>query len=869
MNKQHIPSISLQQYTAPNSLRLLYAVQKSNPLVCLQLYIRSGSVHEEEHERGYAHFLEHLVFKATNRFPNNNLSYAAAEIGAVLNAFTDFDTTCFYLTLPAEFIETGLLILSEMAIHACFSTKDIELEKSVIIEEIHQYEAEPEMSFIEYVQTRYFDKSPLKYPVLGNASSLKKATQKSLFGFYKKHYRPDNAFLVATGDYDETMLKILFHKYFGEWNADRIPQINISSPLPHSFRVFNLAGKGRDLIAIAIPELNESHMDSEALHIAIRYMAIGKSSLLYKKLVEKEKLCSWVKVSSLSGLLPGASVILFAPVHTDFSTRIVEYFFTAWKQILEHGVPNEDLSLVRSDIVHNWLYSFEGVENLANLIAAEEFNGDLARIYNYGAYIESIDNNQLIFAVRTHWQFDRISVFLKSKIPKLVEIRSLCNKMRGTPIKPVKINRIIPKRESAISTDMVNHNTKSQFSSFHIYNLDNGLKVVYNYQPGKDICGFALSSAHSQLNEAKPGQNYFSSTLMLYGTQNRSHEEIMRFSRKHGFNIRVLHHLDSTLFRGKCYKEDLSAVMELLGEIIMYPNFDKSYLQILKNAAAESIRRERDYPVSVAYKTWFHQLLGAKNNLFSATGNISSIKAITLDDCEEWFNNYNLGEEFTLCVVGSCEPEYVSELSHRFFSMQNNHNPVKKHNLIYSTQEHRISKRYYKLDQSIIHVGGLACPANNREENSAFHVLAHILGGDLSSRIYNILREELAYAYQTGFDFSSINDLGFWYAYAFCDAKDHVSCLQSLLRILADVCKDGISKQELESAQNYLIATSRIDSESVSFKASSIANLISLGYDLDYYLNREHRIRQASTEMLRHLAEKYLNTQNQQIHVLV
>ena len=99
--------LALKQYLAPNSLKLLYAEDNSNPLVCLQLYIRTGSVQEKSSEVGYAHFLEHLSFKSTVKYPDNALSRKAAEIGAMINAYTDYDTTCYYLILPSEHLETG------------------------------------------------------------------------------------------------------------------------------------------------------------------------------------------------------------------------------------------------------------------------------------------------------------------------------------------------------------------------------------------------------------------------------------------------------------------------------------------------------------------------------------------------------------------------------------------------------------------------------------------------------------------------------------------------------------------------------------------------------------------------------------------
>ncbi len=869
MKISDIPQIALGTSTTPNALRMLYAPVQNCQLVCLQLYIRVGSIHENDDERGFAHFLEHLLFKSTREFPNNSINRIASDIGAVLNAYTDFDTTCYYLTLPSEHLETGLKILAEMAIAANFSAKDMRVERNIILEEIHQYEAEPEMSFVEFVQGNYFDNSPLKHPVLGYPASLKKATQARLMSFYKKHYRPQNAFLVATGDFDENTLKGLFHRYYENWEQSSYQVQDPKSTLPNSFRIFQRAKNGRDIIAIALPELNESHPDSEALHIAIRYLAIGKSSRLHKELVEKEKICSSVKVSSLSGLLPGASVIMFSPTGAGSIAAIIRYFFKALNDVLAEGLPSQDFALVQKDIIHNWLYSFDGVENLANLIAAEEFNGDLSRIHNFGSYIDSIQNDNLLYAVRKHWNHNRLALFIQNKHKLPDEIEQVCDTAIKVTLQPLP--QLVPVKDSKLGSfkPIMHGKIEAATPQYHSHTLSNGLKLIYNYQPERDICGFALSSPLSQLNENKTGQNYFSTALMLYGTEQRSHDDIMRFSREHGFNIRVLHHLDSTLFRGRCHKSNLEEVLELLSEIIQQPKFDKSYLQMLKSAAADNIRREHDYPVSVAYKAWFRKLFGPRNNLFSSTGDIRDIQQISLADCRDWQQNWQLGKDFALCIVGSLPPAYVYDLASKYLSFGDANSQITPHKLIYKPGPIKPSRSYKHLDQAIIHVGGLACPAKNIKENSAFHILAHILGGDLSSRFYDILREKMGFAYQTGFDFSSVKDLGFWYAYAFCDSQQHVPCLKAVLDILNSVVKEGINAQELYSAKNYLIAISRMDNESVSYKASGIANLLSLGYDLDYYLQREERIRACTLEDLHQLAQSYLTPQNQQIHVMV
>ncbi|MCD8480905.1 MAG: insulinase family protein [Candidatus Cloacimonetes bacterium] len=167
MKYSDITNIPLDQFCLGNSLCLYANPDPANPIICLQLYIKTGSVRESTRQFGYAHFLEHLVFKSTSKYPNNSISTLASSMGMVLNAYTDFDATCYYVMLPRERLDEGMDILAQMALHADFSEADVNSEKDIIIEEIYQYESDPEMSFIENIQAKYFKKKPTQPPRIG------------------------------------------------------------------------------------------------------------------------------------------------------------------------------------------------------------------------------------------------------------------------------------------------------------------------------------------------------------------------------------------------------------------------------------------------------------------------------------------------------------------------------------------------------------------------------------------------------------------------------------------------------------------------------------------------------------------------------
>ncbi|MFO7660243.1 MAG: insulinase family protein, partial [Candidatus Cloacimonadaceae bacterium] len=112
--------ISATDFTLPNGLKVISAIDSSNPIVCLQLHIKSGSVNETPQTSGYSHFIEHLTFKNTASYPYNKISEQVPLLGGMINAYTEFDSTCYYLMLPSEELEAGLKILSDIAFKALF-----------------------------------------------------------------------------------------------------------------------------------------------------------------------------------------------------------------------------------------------------------------------------------------------------------------------------------------------------------------------------------------------------------------------------------------------------------------------------------------------------------------------------------------------------------------------------------------------------------------------------------------------------------------------------------------------------------------------------------------------------------------------------
>ncbi len=217
--------------TLPNGLR--YAVRR-NPLpqeqVSIRLRIDVGALHEQDEEQGWAHFVEHMLFKGTESFPDRQARHIWQQLGASFgsdtNATTSAAETVYQLDLPhagrAE-LDTSLRVLSEMMSRARFETSAVEAERPVILAE---KERRPELSARLFDLSRDIFYKGLKLgkrDTIGTDATLNAATAEGLKAFYSRWYRPDRATLVMVGDADPEMMEELIRAHFSDWKTDAPP----------------------------------------------------------------------------------------------------------------------------------------------------------------------------------------------------------------------------------------------------------------------------------------------------------------------------------------------------------------------------------------------------------------------------------------------------------------------------------------------------------------------------------------------------------------------------------------------------------------------------------------------------------------------
>ena len=211
------------EWVLPNGLRIVGERLPYLRSVSIGAWMHVGSMMEEKSESGLSHFLEHMVFKGTEKRTARQIAEEMDAVGGQLNAFTGRDCTCFYAKVIDENLELAVDILADLVINAAMDETELEKERGVILEEIAMDEDSPEDLVHDLLQAaQYGEQSPAQ-PILGPAEQIAAYTREELLAFRKKHYAPKETVIALAGSYDPDKVLEWVTAYFGGWENEIPP----------------------------------------------------------------------------------------------------------------------------------------------------------------------------------------------------------------------------------------------------------------------------------------------------------------------------------------------------------------------------------------------------------------------------------------------------------------------------------------------------------------------------------------------------------------------------------------------------------------------------------------------------------------------
>ena len=369
----HAQKVDFVEYDLDNGLHVILHQDNSAPVVTVSVLYHVGAKNENPDRTGFAHFFEHLLFEGTQNIERGKWFSIVSSNGGNNNAYTTDDFTYYYEVFPSNNLELGLWLESERMLHPVINEIGVETQNEVVKEEKRlRVDNSPYGRFLENVKLNLFEKHPYKQTTIGKMEHLDAATLDEFIAFNEKYYVPNNAVLVVAGDIDTEQTKKMVRDYFNDIpKGDAIKRdFPKEEPIAETIRA-----KAYDpniqipavVAAYRMPSMKTR--ESKVLDMISSYLSTGKSSKLYKKMVDDEKMALQVGAFNVSQEDYGMYLIFGLPLGENTLEDLVTAIDEEVEKIQENLISEKDFNKLQNQFETNFVDSNGSVEGIANSLA--------------------------------------------------------------------------------------------------------------------------------------------------------------------------------------------------------------------------------------------------------------------------------------------------------------------------------------------------------------------------------------------------------------------------------------------------------------------------------------------------------------------
>ena len=854
-----------------------------------------GSADEAPAEAGFAHFLEHMLFKdaaakETGRASTGQMARTIESLGGDINAYTSFDQTVYHVTCAAHHWERILDAFGTMAKPQKFLKSDFEREREVILEELRKNEDSPGRQLFQSLFSETFQKHPYGKPVIGYVKTLNAAKVQALEAFYRRNYISGKMGLVLVGPVDDQtgarkkgILKYL-EKHFGSkvlpkreaaWPARKHePELRSGPSL--MVRPFDVKTPTISFSFRAPDLLNE---DIPALDLMIGILGAGELSRLYQKMFVQTSLATDVSGGMYIPKDPG---MLYFQAELDDVAKVEEaarQVFGELRKIRDEGPTAEELNRMIVSAESERLYATQTADGLAGRLGFLKFIlGDLEYDQKYLEQLRAVDSAKIREVARKYLEPRRLNGVLL--LPKDHAKYDLA------PIEKIAREILAPSAKAAQKSTKTQKSPSAQKSEVDYFKLPSGIQVVYFERPFSHVFslhasvlgGVRLELSHPiETPETDWGASSMLALTWTKGTTKKNARDIATIVEGRAAGIDGFSGRNSVGLQMTGLARDWQNLSDLFTEVLIDPVYPDDEVNHSRRVAEDSLRGIEDHSSQLCSKLFLETLFEKHPYGKIPSGSFESIRAIGGAKLRAFHQAWIRPERLVISVSGAVTRSaleiWLNELDEKMriklrtasglkaFTPSSGKiaSPADSLTLLASEpglKAPRWVEKNLKREQTHILVGGLGSEIH-ADDRHAIRLMQTLLGGQ-SGRLFIELREKKSLAYTVAPTSFEGVERGYIGTYIACAPNKRQEAIEGIAKVLETLAKKGPTAAEMSRAKEFFLGRRAMDLQGDSSLAAHYGLEALYGVPYMSHDDLVKKVRSISGREIQNTCRKYL-----------
>ncbi|WP_127580710.1 M16 family metallopeptidase [Paenibacillus koleovorans] len=352
-----------------NGLRVILEKIPTCRSVSFGIWVKTGSRNENEANNGISHFIEHMLFKGTDRFSAKEIAETFDGIGGNVNAFTSKEYTCYYAKVLDQHLPIAVDVLADMFFNSTFDPGELDKERNVILEEISMYDDTPDDLVHDLIARAAYETHPLGYSILGTETNLSAMTSESLSEYMRQNYRIDNTVISLAGNLSDDVIELLEKHFGGFTNAGTGKAV--LAPQYGAQSIFHKKDTEQNHICLSLPGCSLQDPLLYPMILLNNVIGGGMSSHLFQEIREKRGLAYSVYSYHTAHIDSGMFTIYMgtAPKQT---TEVLDVTLELLRTINEKGLTEAELKKGKEQLKGSFILSLESTSSRMNRLGKNE-----------------------------------------------------------------------------------------------------------------------------------------------------------------------------------------------------------------------------------------------------------------------------------------------------------------------------------------------------------------------------------------------------------------------------------------------------------------------------------------------------------------